>query len=313
MNCELTWISLYTDDECDKKFDSIEWSSVEGVLSKTNSDVLEIFDCCHAGLLCSPANRSYTRCFEILTACAHNQRTPAPGPHSFTTAVTWALKELASKEGFTTTELHAQIQSYKDFNIKQDPRLYCSRFEPSREFLYIAPIPKAGEQTTGPFRSQRNKEVEKEQILDLRFHYPGEITDNDLKHLADALQKRVLHPRRVKAHRISALGKYSLATYKLSRENLARRAGTAWMDVTRRRSNNTRRPHINTRVTTPGTPHTNGNATAETDDNLECVLVQSANTDSSLSPRATSGILTPDPSEQGSTKRRLRSDGKASL
>ncbi|KAF2162489.1 hypothetical protein M409DRAFT_27112 [Zasmidium cellare ATCC 36951] len=247
----ITLSGAYTEDESEKKFASIEWSSVELVLSKTKSDVLEIFDCCHAGLLCTQAEfRSFTRCFEILAACAHNQRTPAPGPNSFTTALIRALKELACREGFSTDQLYSKLKEYDVFDNTRMPELYQSRFLPPSGFeiapdpLHLAPISKSGNDTSGTFRSDRNKEVENEQLLHLRFHYRTEVSDADLEQLARVLNNQVVNSKRIKAHRVTALGKYNIATYDLTTRNMMKRFGTTWMTRARQKSNAFQRPEI---------------------------------------------------------------------
>lgn len=295
--------SLYREDEEEKNNASIEWSAVESALSKTKSDVMEIFDCCHSGLLCVPAEqRSFTRGFDVLTACAHDQKTPGPGKHSFTTALIWALKQLTCKEGFPASRLHAKIQKYPDFDARRSPQLYNARFDSSGEFLHIAPMPKQGEEASGPFRSERNEEAEKEQMLDLRFHYRGEITDADLKHLAKALKNKLLHFRQVKAHRVSLLGKYNMATYKLTRESKVMMVGKTWSDLVRRKSSAAARPSISTHAGALMMSTADENST-ETDENMVAgPLLQ-------LSPETSD----PDDAARAWSRKRHRSDRVRSL
>lgn len=301
----LTSFSRSTNNEKENKDISIEWSLVEGVLSKTKSDVLEIFDCCHAGLLCAPAERtrSLTRCFEVLTACAHNETTPFPGPHSFTTALIWALKELARNEGFFTNQLSAKIKEYPDFSRHQRPQLYPSRFDPSGDYLHMAPISGLRKQPSGTTRSKRNEEVEKEQMLDLRFHYKGEISSADLEHLTNALKGGVLRRTEIKAHRVTALGRYNFATYDLRRRNMMRHFSATWIEKAKRRNDKARRISRED----DETPISAGHAvTIELSDGLG-PSEPATNMDlSSVSPMPPD-LLTPGPSEQGSKKRRLRS------
>lgn len=298
--------SQFTDDESEKRFASIEWSSVELILSKTKSDVLEIFDCCHAGLLCAQAEyRSFTRSFEILTACAHHQRTPAPGPRSFTTALIRALKELVCKEGFSTEQLHSKLKEYDVFDVDRDPQLYQSRFQPPAGFdltpdsLHIAPIPQSGEESSGTFRTDRNKEVEREELLHLRFHYRHEISDADLVQLTRVLKNQVVNSKRIKAHRISALGKYNIATYDLTTRNMMKRFGNTWMTKMRQRGASIQQsaPEFGA-----------DDATAAVIDDEEALRPQSGPSISTQPRPTTPSMLTPGPSEHGDSRRKLRSD-----
>lgn len=94
---------------------SLAWHEVERTLSRTKSDVLVIFDCCHAGLLCRAAWRGLSRCYQYIGACETNQQTRRAGPNSFTTAMTWALKQLADthKQGFPVTELVKSVMEHE--------------------------------------------------------------------------------------------------------------------------------------------------------------------------------------------------------
>lgn len=308
----LTICSKTSSSEKENKDTSIEWSLVEGVLSKTKADVLEIFDCCHAGLLCAPAEqtRSLTRSFEILTACAHNQRTPTPGPHSFTTALVWALKELARSEGFFTNQLNAKIREYPDFSRNQQPQLFPSRFDPSGDYLHMAPVSGLRQQPSGTTRSKRNEEVEKEQMLDLRFHYKGEISGADLEHLTNALKVGVLRRADIKAHRVTALGRYNFATYDLRRRNMMKHVSATWIEAWigrgKRRAQSAR--HSNTGDS--GSPvHASDGALVETCEEPGTPSAQSMAPDHTSPAPFVPELLTPGPSEQGSRKKRLRSGG----
>lgn len=250
----LTVCSKWAIDEHEKKYHSIDWENVEGVLKKTRSDVIEIFDCCHAGRLCTPA-RNITRCFEVLTACDPKSRTPAPGPHSFTQAMTWALKDLKSKEGFTTTDLHAHICKAPDFSRNQVPMLFGRRFEAhNNENIYIAPMPKPGEQHAGPFRAEVEQDVKHEEMLDLRFHFAKAISEKDLIAIAKAL-KKIRCSHNLRFTRVSAIGKYKLANYNLAWRSRAQHATARWKEHARRKSSTTNRarPTMTTRASTAAT------------------------------------------------------------
>ena len=119
----------------DKFANSIEWHEVERTLVSINSDVLVIFDCCQAGLLCSSAREGSVtdgRIFQYLGACESQQQTRSAGEHSFTSAVTWALKELIGETSFPVTKLVKKIESHAGFpHGKQRPVLFSGRFDPA--------------------------------------------------------------------------------------------------------------------------------------------------------------------------------------
>ena len=93
---------------------SIEWHEVERTLVATLSDVLVIFDCCRAGLLCKSAQdglENNDRIFQCLGACESDQRTRSSGDRSFTTAMIWALKELAKESSFPSDKAREKDRS----------------------------------------------------------------------------------------------------------------------------------------------------------------------------------------------------------
>jgi hypothetical protein len=106
----------------------IIWNSAEHNIQNTKADVLVIFDCCNAGEMERNVRGSaFTRrAFEYMAATSHNSTTKKPGPHSFTAALIWALKEMVRcKPGkrFSTQELLLQIFHAPNFPQDQSPRL----------------------------------------------------------------------------------------------------------------------------------------------------------------------------------------------
>lgn len=124
---------------------SIEWNEVERTLVATSSDVLVIFDCCHAGLLCRSAQDGLvnrTRIFQYLGACESEQRTKSSGSQSFTAAIIWALKELAEESDFPITTLVKKIEARAEFpHHQQRPVLFGGRFAPVSENIRLARMP----------------------------------------------------------------------------------------------------------------------------------------------------------------------------
>lgn len=206
-------------DDTQKQDYTIEWVDVERVLAKTKSDVFVIFDCCHAGLLCRPANRGSDRCFQYMGACSPYQRTKRAGRASFTTAMIWALERLSSKPGFPSSELLMTITEAPNFPRDQYPELYGGRFEPSAEYIYIAPTPLPNESIQVPLGRYRNVPAEEEkkqqEYLDLRFHFDSPISREALVRTADTL-KRQMKIKKLECRRVTFRGKYSAAEWAAS-------------------------------------------------------------------------------------------------
>jgi len=124
---------------------SVEWHEVERTLVSISSDVLVIFDCCQAGLLCRSAQDGLVtegRVFQYLGACESEQQTKSSGRHSFTSAVIWALKELVDESSFPVTRLVKKIEEHTDFpNDQQRPVLFGGRFDPVSVNICLARMP----------------------------------------------------------------------------------------------------------------------------------------------------------------------------
>lgn len=124
---------------------SIEWHEVERTLVATSSDVLVIFDCCRAGLLCRSAQEGLEnndRIFQCLGACESEQRTRSSGKQSFTTAMIWALEELAKEPSFPVTKLVKKIEAHAGFpHDDQRPVLFGGRFAPASANIHLARMP----------------------------------------------------------------------------------------------------------------------------------------------------------------------------
>lgn len=161
---------------------SIAWTEVETTLAKAESDVVVIFDCCHAGLLCRPARRGPSRSFHYVAACKADQTTRASGEKSFTAAMIWALKDLADSPGFTVTRLVEKLMQHEPFpREEQEAVIYTSRFGPGRD-IWIAPTPEKRDPDPASLTvdarpsSAREDLLPTADILDLRFHFAQHAT-----------------------------------------------------------------------------------------------------------------------------------------
>jgi hypothetical protein len=189
---------------------SIAWHSAENNIASTDSDVLLIFDCCHAGSLCRPYRSSRGRCFEFLAACTADQKTRKPGPDSFTSALIWALEQLAAKPFFNSSELQHMVTKAPKFPKNQFPQLF-DRFDPSPEHISIAPLTtqnKCGSETA---QYREELDLSKGEYLDLRFYFNLKLDDNAIRQTAYALRGLLReHGSELSAERISFKGRYSV-------------------------------------------------------------------------------------------------------
>lgn len=210
-------ISKYPSTKDEEDNHSIDWTEVERVFVKTKADVFVIFDCCHAGLLCKPAYRDNSRCFQYLGACAANEVTKRAGQASFTAAITHAFNELATRPGFSVNELVTLVQKAPNFPRTQHPQLYGGRFEPSIEYIYLAPAPINGESASPPQGEYRDEAIAKTkayEFLDLRFFFEKKVTEEQLKAVARELRHVLHHQRKFDCLRVSLVRKASVASSK---------------------------------------------------------------------------------------------------
>lgn len=209
----------------------IVWNSAEHNIRCTKSDVLVIFDCCHAGALekniRSPFKR---RAFEYLAATSAQSTTRKPGPESFTTALIWALKDLVARgKMFTTQELVTRILHAPDFPGDQGPRLSergaaCLRriaLEPLNEER----IPEANE------TQSQEEEVGETDDLSLRFVFTEYITEEMVTDLAKEL-KNVISEGGFKATAILWDGTNSQSFKKHKEWYLANKFANRWWNLT---------------------------------------------------------------------------------
>lgn len=190
---------------------SVDWTDVESTLAKARSDVLVIFDCCHAGLLCCPATRGHRRKFQYVAACKADQRTASAGRRSFTSATIWALKQLTDRPGFTVTKLVQTLLRYEHFPLyQQEVVVYPSRFGPAEEDIWLAPMTERrsdGQDApdTNLSSDERTDNLPTADILDLRLHFSDHATAAHIEDTAQALRNFLETSQDLHFHRVSFL------------------------------------------------------------------------------------------------------------
>lgn len=179
----------------------IIWEAAETTLDGIKSDILVILDCCDAGYL---SKRGAGYAFEYLVACPEEAYTHQPGPNSFTSALTWALKEMKSQAPFTTTELRDMIKRRSEFPDSFPPEqepLVFPRLSQFIEPVWISPLQTSDDDDQGLLKrsSSNAPEFRSEDcsFIDLRFHFNREITAEDAMHVA-ALVSPAVHDRSMK-------------------------------------------------------------------------------------------------------------------
>jgi hypothetical protein len=210
---------------------SIAWTEVESTLAKAESDVVVIFDCCHAGLLCCPARRGPRNSFHYVAACKADQRTRASGKKSFTAAMIWALKDLADSPGFTVTRLVEKLMQHEPFpREEQEAVIYPSRFGPGRE-IWIAPKPEKRSPGTASLiadarpSSAREDLLPTADILDLRFHFARHATVAHITETARMMKDFLETKQSLHFHHISFIDHTSFVKW----------GAEHWLDVYRKR------------------------------------------------------------------------------
>ena len=203
-------------------------------MENTEADVLLIFDCCDAGRLGRPVVRNGLKksYFQFLGACAENETTMGPGEQSFTTALIWALKELAQESSpFSTAELRHKIMTHERFPGTQMPILTERRAPFENIMLSVQGGPDHEfSAELAPSTSEREREMQRREHIDLRFHFEHKIDNTHIDHTIDGL-KNLLHHRKAHWTRVSFLAKSSV----LEQSSTIHRFATMWMASARER------------------------------------------------------------------------------
>ncbi|KAK5694841.1 Phosphatidylinositol-4-phosphate 5-kinase [Elasticomyces elasticus] len=171
-----------------QKDPSIMWSTVSQPIGNADADVLLIFDCCHAGMLARPFSRDPRNTYEFLGACSENKGTLPPGPSSFTTALTWALRQLATKDGaFNTAELQCKLCTHDAFPKNQIPVLAPLR--PGERIVISRKGLEPGTTELAPTKLEQEDKLSNSESVHVQFHFDHKVDNGDIRAMADALRK----------------------------------------------------------------------------------------------------------------------------
>jgi hypothetical protein len=191
----------------------IDWIEVEASPGKARADVLVILDCCYAGVLKSERQpiHSSRRKFQYIAACQADQLTTSAGKDSFSRAIIEAFESLATKAGFTTSELVRTLTVHKDFpRNDQEALVFDSRFGPVDEDVWIAPLTEqSANLASQESKRQRENDLPTAAFIDLRFHFAKHATDSDVEASAEALKKLIGSTKDLNFHKVSLLRRKS--------------------------------------------------------------------------------------------------------
>ncbi|KAF2685826.1 hypothetical protein K458DRAFT_387779 [Lentithecium fluviatile CBS 122367] len=201
------------------------WNKVEELLKaeEVECDVLTILDTCYSSNI-AKSGKEETRTFELLSACAINATTAAPGDNSFTRALIDALSELIDQFGdrpFTTFHLNQRI--LLDKRRHDTPSQLWFRLQNHERHIRLAPLKQ------NPLRQSPSLPQPPRGYLTLRFALRDESLNQQqieflTLHLAKAFNKKAL----VGLRRIDWLGIKPARTTHFGRAALAMFAIAQW-------------------------------------------------------------------------------------
>ena len=173
----------------------IVWNEAEQLIhSAQHADVFLILDCCHAGKLLSTRQRTpwSDRIFEFLGASGPDQTTPLPGADSFSSALTWTLRELATDGCFMSSELLEKILSAPSFPRNGQLPCLSERGLHSVRRLILEPLPEATKDAASALQRKREETTDSfEYSLNLQFLLPSIPSDDDIKKMCDGLKELI--------------------------------------------------------------------------------------------------------------------------
>ena len=179
---------------------TVVWNITENNLHEIQSDVLQVFDCCFAGFLGTRGGSQQS--FEYLAATGADDTTASPGDTSFTSALIWALKELAKDRTcrFTTVHLLEMIQKAPNFPEDQKPVLSKRRETSANERIILHKVGSSvGSNLNGNGTVQRN--TPHHDVVTLKFVFNTRPTEQDIRNLGmdlnHVVRQHQLHVNRI--------------------------------------------------------------------------------------------------------------------
>jgi hypothetical protein len=208
------------------------WNKVEELLKAEDveCDVLTILDTCYSSNI-AKSGKEETRTFELLSACAIDATTAAPGDNSFTRALIDAMTELLDQFGdrpFTTFHLNQRI--LLDKRRHDTPSQLWFRLQNHERHIRLAPL-KQNKQRQSPSLPQPPRGY-----LTLRFALRDEtLNQQQIELLTMNLSKAFNKKTLVGLRRIDWLGIKPARTAHFGRAALAMFAIAQWKKYLKKR------------------------------------------------------------------------------
>ena len=147
--------------------------------------------------------------FEFLGSCSEDETTRSAGPHSFTTALIWALKELAKEsKAFDTSKLRHKIKQYDDFPKEQVPCL-IDREQPGGHIVIDRQNLSRAVTRPAPSRLEKERAMQYKESFEVAFHFDHIVSAEMIARVADELVP-LRDNKRLRISRIEFSGKRSL-------------------------------------------------------------------------------------------------------
>lgn len=223
-------------DEVSDYLTHIVWQEAENLIhTASRPDIFLIFDCCHAGRLLNMRHKPAwgERIFEFLGATGPNGTTPLPGKESFTSALIWALEELANEGAcFMSSELLEKILKAPDFH--RDGQVPCmnERGPHCVRKLILEPMASGTEKPRSNSEGRRDEASELfKYCLNLQFLLPDAPDNKEIKRMCDSLRELIVF-HRFYARQILWQGLYPKEDARSEFPRLVREFAARWQNQT---------------------------------------------------------------------------------
>ena len=233
-------------DEISDRLNHIVWQEAEGLIhTASRPDIFLIFDCCHAGRLLNMRQRPAwsDRIFEFLGATGPDGTTPLPGKESFTSALIWALEQLADEHArFMSNELLEKILEAPHFHGQGQVPCMNGRGPHCVRKLILEPMDLDEEKPRDNSEGRRGEASEIfKYCLNLQFLLPDAPNDEDIKRMCGSLRDLILTDRFC-ARQILWQGLYPKEHARAEFPRLVREFAARWQNKTLKRKLRTLSP-----------------------------------------------------------------------
>ncbi|KAF7503041.1 hypothetical protein GJ744_004679 [Endocarpon pusillum] len=233
-------------DVISDRLNHIVWQEAEGLIhTASRPDIFLIFDCCHAGRLLNTRQKPVwsDRIFEFLGATGPDGTTPLPGKDSFTSALIWALEQLADEHArFMSNELLEKILKAPGFSEQGQVPCMNGRGPHCVRKLILEPMDLDEEKAqANPERGREEASEIFKYCLNLQFLLPDAPKDKDIQRLCGSLRESILTDR-ICARQILWQGLYPKEHARAEFPRLVREFAARWQNKSLKRKIQTLSP-----------------------------------------------------------------------